>query len=112
MEKCVGVEWELEQICDVSLLTNQVIKVFHSYLSYCFYVQGKNNKSEFFYDTWNCLEVTIPSSQMSIFVLYPKTITWTFAYGTMLRSENSELSSFALYRGKDNSEFFQANQSL
>ena len=32
MEKCVGVEWELEQICDVSLLTNQVIKVVHSYL--------------------------------------------------------------------------------
>ena len=27
MEKCVSVEWELEQICDVSLLTNQVIKV-------------------------------------------------------------------------------------
>ena len=32
MEKCVGVEWELEQICDVSLLTNQVIKVVHSCL--------------------------------------------------------------------------------
>ena len=34
MEKCVGVEWELEQICDVSLLTDldQVIKVLHSYL--------------------------------------------------------------------------------
>ena len=32
MEKCVGVEWELEQICDVFLLTNQVIKVVHSYL--------------------------------------------------------------------------------
>ena len=33
MEKCVGVEWELEQICDISLLTtNQVIKVVHSYL--------------------------------------------------------------------------------
>ena len=29
MEKCVGVEWELEQICDVSLLTNQVNKVVH-----------------------------------------------------------------------------------
>ena len=27
MEKCVGVEWELEQICEVSLLTNQVVKV-------------------------------------------------------------------------------------
>ena len=32
MAKCVGVEWELEQIYDVSLLTNQVIKVVHSYL--------------------------------------------------------------------------------
>ena len=32
MEKCVGVEWELEQIFDVSLLTNQVMKVVHSYL--------------------------------------------------------------------------------
>ena len=32
MGKCVGVEWELEQICDVSLFTNQVIKVVHSYL--------------------------------------------------------------------------------
>ena len=44
-------------------------------------------------------QVTIPSSQLSIFVLYPKTITWnfTFAYGTMLGSENSELSSFPLY---------------
>ena len=30
MEKCVGVEWELEQICDK--LTDQVIKVVHSYL--------------------------------------------------------------------------------
>ena len=61
-------------------------------------LQGKNDKSEFFYETWYCLEVTISSSQLSIFVLYPKTITWnfTFAYGTMLGSENSELSSFAL----------------
>ena len=32
MEKFVGVERELEQICDISLLTNQVIKVVHSYL--------------------------------------------------------------------------------
>ena len=32
MGKCVGVEWEMEQICDVSLLTNQVIKVVRSYL--------------------------------------------------------------------------------
>ena len=32
MEKCVSDEWELEQICDVSLLTNQVIKVVYSYL--------------------------------------------------------------------------------
>ena len=60
---------------------------------------GQNDESELFYDTWNCLEVKIPSSHMSIFVLYPKTITWifTFAYGAMLGSENSELSSFALY---------------
>ena len=60
---------------------------------------GQNDKSEFFYDTWNCLEVTIPSSQLSLFVLCPKTITWnfTFAYGAMLGSENSELSSFALH---------------
>ena len=28
MEKCVSVEWELEQICDIFLLTNQLIKVF------------------------------------------------------------------------------------
>ena len=56
-------------------------------------------KSEFFYDTWSCLEVTIPSSQMSIFVLYPKKITWIFTLhtGTRLGSENSELPSFALY---------------
>ena len=39
---------------------------------YCFYVQGKNDKSEFFYDTWNCLEVTIPSSELSVFVTYPQ----------------------------------------
>ena len=32
MERCIDVEWELEQICDVSLLTNQVIKVVYSYL--------------------------------------------------------------------------------
>ena len=32
MERCIGVEWELEQICDVSLLTNQLIKVVYSYL--------------------------------------------------------------------------------
>ena len=30
MERCVGVDWE--QICDVFLLTNQVIKVVYSYL--------------------------------------------------------------------------------
>ena len=30
--KCIDVEWELEQICYVSLLTNQVIKVVHSCL--------------------------------------------------------------------------------
>ena len=63
------------------------------------YVQGKNNKLEFFRCTWNCLEVTIPSSELSIFAIYLKTITWnfTFTYETMLGSENSELSSFALY---------------
>ena len=27
MERCIGVEWELEQICDASLFTNEVIKV-------------------------------------------------------------------------------------
>ena len=27
MERCIGVEWELEHICDVSQFTNQVIKV-------------------------------------------------------------------------------------
>ena len=61
--------------------------------------KGKNDKSEFFYDTWNCLEVTILSSELSIFVIYPKKVTWnfTFAYGTMLGSENSELSSFSLF---------------
>ena len=32
MERCIGVEWELEQIYDVSLLTNQVIKIVYSYL--------------------------------------------------------------------------------
>ena len=32
MERCIGVEWELERICDVSLLTNQVIKVVYSHL--------------------------------------------------------------------------------
>ena len=32
MEKCIGVEWELEQICDASLLANQVVKVVYSYL--------------------------------------------------------------------------------
>ena len=52
-----------------------------------------------FSDTWNCLKVTIPSSELLIFVLYPKTITsnFTFAYGAMLESEYSEFSSFALY---------------
>ena len=30
---CAGIEiWGLEQICDVSVSTNQVIKVVHSYL--------------------------------------------------------------------------------
>ena len=31
MERCIGVEWELEQISDLSLLTNQVIKAVYSY---------------------------------------------------------------------------------
>ena len=59
-------------------------------------MQGKNDNSELFYDTWNCLEATIASSELSIFALHPKTITWnfTFTYGTMLGSENSELSFF------------------
>ena len=44
------------------------------------YVQGKIDtyKLEFFYDTWNCLEVT-------------KTWDFTFTYETMLGSENSIL---------------------
>ena len=79
---------------------------YNGYLCYCFHVHGKNDKSEFFYDTWNCLEMTIASSELSIFALYPKTVTWNFTltYGSMLRSdnsmlgsENSELSSFAPY---------------
>ena len=32
MERCIGVEWELEQISDFSLLTNQVLKVVYSYV--------------------------------------------------------------------------------
>ena len=31
MERCIGVEWRLEQISDLSLSTNQVIKVIYSY---------------------------------------------------------------------------------
>ena len=31
MERCIDVEWGLEQISDLSLLTNQVIKVIYSY---------------------------------------------------------------------------------
>ena len=31
MERCTGAEWEVEQISDLSLLTNQVIKVIYSY---------------------------------------------------------------------------------
>ena len=31
MERYIGVEWELEQISDLSPLTNQVIKVIYSY---------------------------------------------------------------------------------
>ena len=76
-------------ICQITeclaIVITQKIQVKSELLDW-FYVQGKNDESEFFYDTSNCLEVTIPSSQMSIFVLCPKTITWTFtfAYGTML----------------------------
>ena len=33
MERCIGVEWELEQISGLSLLTNQVVKVVYSYLN-------------------------------------------------------------------------------
>ena len=46
------------------------------------------------------MEVTIPSSELSIFVIYPKKKQLGFLLlhtGTMLGSENSELSSFALY---------------
>ena len=32
MERCIGIEWELEQICDAFLFTNEVIKVVYSYL--------------------------------------------------------------------------------
>ena len=31
VEKCDGVGWELEQISDISLLPNQVMKVVYSY---------------------------------------------------------------------------------
>ena len=31
MGRCIGIEWELEQISDLSLLTNQVLKVVYSY---------------------------------------------------------------------------------
>ena len=31
MEKYIGVEWELEQISDLFLLTNQILKVVYSY---------------------------------------------------------------------------------
>ena len=31
MERCIGVELELEQISDLSLLTNQVMEVVYSY---------------------------------------------------------------------------------
>ena len=40
MERCIGVEWELEQICDVSLSTNQVIKVVYSYLKVSSKIEG------------------------------------------------------------------------
>ena len=30
-QRCIGVEWELEQISNLSLLTNQVLKVVYSY---------------------------------------------------------------------------------
>ena len=32
MERCIGVEWVLEQVCDVSLLSDQVTNVVYSYL--------------------------------------------------------------------------------
>ena len=31
MERCISVEWELEKISDLSLSTNQVLKVVYSY---------------------------------------------------------------------------------
>ena len=34
MVRYIGVEWELEQISDLSLLTNQVIKVVYSYFKF------------------------------------------------------------------------------
>ena len=34
MGRCIGVEWELEQISNLSLLTNQVLKVVYSYFKF------------------------------------------------------------------------------
>ena len=31
MERCIGVEWGMEQISDLSLSINQVVEVIHSY---------------------------------------------------------------------------------
>ena len=77
------------------------------------YVQGKKNKLEFFHDTWNCLEVTILSFELSTFALYLKTITWnfTFTYETML---GMKIPSYHLLHctENDNSDFFQANRSF
>ena len=69
-----------------------------------FLYKKKNDKSEFFYDTWNCLEVTIPSSELSIFVIY-QNITWnfTFAFVTMLGEVKSY--HFLHYTENSNSEF-------
>ena len=81
--------------CPAMVITHK-IQVKSELLFLC---TGQKRLVRFFYDTWNYLKVTIQSSELSSFVLYPKTITsnFTFVYGTMLGSKNSELSSFALH---------------
>ena len=75
---------------------------------------GKNDKSELFYDTWNCLEATTPSSELSIFALYPKAITWNFTFYKWNHCLEVKIPSyhFLHYTENENSEFFQANQSF
>ena len=61
-----------------------------------------------FYDTWNYLELTLPSSELSIFVLYPKTITSSLILRLhMERCLEVKILSYQLlhYTENDNSEF-------